>query len=139
MAVKVMVVENHPMIRHHLRDRLQVARDLEIVGEATGSPALELIGLIEPDVVILDMHTSPETALGMTREIRNRFPAVRVVGFGERDDTEARHGAAMAGAWAYVPAIWSAEDLAHVVRSVARASRQGFLDLTVASQRASPR
>lgn len=139
MTVKVMVVENHPMIRHHLRDRLRVARDLEIVGEATGSPALELIALIEPDVVILDMHTFPEAALGMTREIRNRFPTVRVVGFGERDDTEVRYGAANAGAWAYVPAIWSAEELAHVVRLVARASREGFLDLTAASQRASPR
>lgn len=137
MAVKVMVVENHPMIRHHLRDRLRVARDLEIIGEATGTPALELIALIDPDVVILDMHTFPEAALGMTREIRFRFPTVRVVGFGERDDTEVRYGAAMAGAGAYVPAIWSADELADAVRLVARASREGILDLTAAS-RASP-
>lgn len=139
MAVRVMVVENHPMIRHHLRERLRAARDLEVVGEATGSPALALIGLIEPEVIILDMHTSPAAAVGMINEIRIRFPAVRVVAFGESDDEGLRHEAVQAGAWGYVPAMWNAEDLAHFVRSVARGSRRGVVDLTSAAQRASPR
>lgn len=138
MGVRIIVVDDHPAVRLHLREWLARARDLEIVGEATpGSAAVALVGLVRPDVVLVDVHTSPEAGMGMIRLIDNWLPNVRVVAVGESDD-HTRREAAEAGAWAYVPAMRNGEDLVQLVRSVAQRRQKGVLDLTDAAQRASP-
>lgn len=139
MAVSIIVVDDQPAIRRQLRAAIDAARDLEVVGEATpGSAAITLVALVRPDIVLVDVHTSPAAGLGMTRLLRDRFPRVRVVALGE-PDSDLREEAVRAGAWAFVPTTWDGEEVAHVVRSVARGSRRGLVDLAAASQRASPR
>ena len=139
MAVRIIVVNDHPTIRLHIRAAIDEARDLEVVGEATsGSPAIALMAMVHPDIVLVDVHSSPATGLDMTRLVRDRFPRVRVVAVGDVD-SGLQEEAVRAGAWAFVPTTWKGEDVAHVVRSVAQGSRRGLVDLTAASQRASPR
>jgi DNA-binding NarL/FixJ family response regulator len=139
MAVKIIVVDDQPTVRLHVREAIEAARDLEVIGEATpGSAAIALVAMVHPDIVLVDVHSSPATGLGMTRLVRDRFPRVRVVAVGDPDSL-VRDEAVRAGAWAFVPTTWTGEEVAHVVRSVARGSRQGLVDLTAASQRASPR
>lgn len=139
MAVRIIVVDDQPAVRLHVRSALDAARDLEVVGEATpGSAAMALVGMVHPDIVLVDVHTSVTAGLGMTRLVHTRFPGVRVVAVGDPDPV-VRDEAVRAGAWAFVPTTWTGEDVAHVVRSVARGSRRGLVDLTAASQRASPR
>lgn len=139
MAVSIIVVDDQPAIRRQLRAAIDAARDLEVVGEATpGSAAITLVALVHPDIVLVDVHTWPAAGLGMTRLLRDRFPRVRVVALGE-PDSDLREEAVRAGAWAFVPTTWDGEEVAHVVRSVARGSRRGLVDLAAASQRASPR
>jgi DNA-binding NarL/FixJ family response regulator len=139
MAVRIIVVNDQPTVRLHIRAAIDEARDLEVVGEATsGSPAIALMAMVHPDIVLVDVHSSPATGLGMTRLVRDRFPRVRVVAVGDVD-SGLQEEAVRAGAWAFVPTTWKGEDVAHVVRSVAQGSRRGLVDLTAASQRASPR
>ena len=139
MAVRIIVVDDQPKVRLHIRAAIDAARDLEVVGEATsGFAAMALMAMVHPDVVLVDVHTSPATGLGMTRLVRDRFPRVRVVAVGDLD-SDLHDEAVRAGAWAFVPTTWKGEDVAHVVRSVAQGSRRGLVDLTAASQRASPR
>ena len=137
--MRIIVVDDQPAVRLQVRAAVDAARDLEVVGEATaGSAAIALVAMVHPDVLLVDVHTSPETGLGMTRLVRDRFPGVRVVAVGE-PGSDLREEAVRAGAWAFVPNDWEGEDVAHVVRSVARGSRRGLVDLAAASQRASPR
>jgi DNA-binding NarL/FixJ family response regulator len=139
MAVRIIVVDDQPTVRLHVRAAIDAARDLEVVGEATsGTAAMALVAMVHPDILLIDVHSSPATGLGMTRLIRDRFPRVRVVAVGEQD-SGIQDEAVRAGAWAFVPTTWEGEDVAHVVRSVAQGSRRGLVDLTAASQRASPR
>lgn len=139
MAVKIIVVDDQPAVRLHVREAIDAARDLEVIGEATfGSAAIALVAMVHPDIVLVDVHTSPATGLGLARLVRDRFPRVRVVAVGH-PDSQVQEEASRAGAWAFVPTSWTGEEVAHVVRSVARGSRRGMVDLTAASQRASPR
>ena len=139
MAVRIIVVDDQPSVRLLIRAAIDLAPDLEVVGEATsGSAAMALMAMVHPDIVLVDPHTSPVTGLGMTRLVRDRFPSVRVVAVGDLD-SGLQDEAVRAGAWAFVPTTWEGEAVAHVVRSVAQGSRRGLVDLTAASQRASPR
>jgi DNA-binding NarL/FixJ family response regulator len=139
MAVRIIVVDDQPSVRLLIRAAIDLAPDLEVVGEATsGSAAMALMAMVHPDVVLVDVHTSPATGLAMTKLVRDRFPSVRVVALGDLN-SELHDDAVRAGAWAFVPTTWNGEEVAHVVRSVAQGSRRGLVDLTAASQRASPR
>jgi DNA-binding NarL/FixJ family response regulator len=139
MAVRIIVVDEQPTVRLHVREAMERAHDLEVIGEATpGSAAIALVAMVHPDIVLVDVHTSPATGLGMTRLVRDRYPRVRVVAVGEPDPL-VQDEAVRAGAWAFVPTTSKGEDVARVVRSVAQGSRRGLVDLTAASQRASPR
>lgn len=139
MAVRIIVVDEQPMVRLHVRAAIDAARDLEVVGEATpGTAAMALVAMVHPDIVLVDVHSSPATGLGMTRLVHSRFPKVRVVAVGEPDPV-VQDEAVRSGAWAFVPTTWKGEDVAQVLRSVANGSSRGLVDLTAASQRASPR
>jgi DNA-binding NarL/FixJ family response regulator len=130
MAVKIVLVDDQPVPGLTLRRWLKKERELEVVGEAVpGSPALALIQITEPDLVLLDLLTSPEAGLNMARLIREQYPDLPIVAIGEATDGRVRAEAAQAGAWAYFPKK-RAEDLTTAIRSVINGKRKRFQDLT---------
>jgi DNA-binding NarL/FixJ family response regulator len=130
MAVKIVLVDDQPVPGLALRRWLKKARELEVVGEAVpGSPVLALIQITEPDVVLLDVLTSPEAGLNVARLIRDQYPELPIVAIGEAANGSLRAEAAAAGAWAYFPKR-SPEELPTVIRSVIDGKGKNFLDLT---------
>lgn len=130
MAMKIVLVDDQPVPGLTLRRWLKKERELEVVGEAVpGSPALALIQITEPDVVLLDLLTSPEAGLNMARLIREQYPDLPIVAIGEAADGGIRAEAAAAGAWAYFPKK-RAEDLPTAIRSLMGGKGKRFQDLS---------
>jgi DNA-binding NarL/FixJ family response regulator len=129
LALKIVLVDDQPVPGLTLRRWLRKQRDLEVVGEAVpGSPVLALIPLVEPDVVLLDVNTSPEAGLNVARMIRERYPKLPIVAIGDASAGSLRVEAAEAGAWAYFPRT-RPEDLARAIPSVIAGRGKGFIDL----------
>jgi DNA-binding NarL/FixJ family response regulator len=130
MAVKILLVDDQQVPGLTLRHWLKKQRELEVVGEAVpGSPALALIQITGPDVVLLDVQTSPEASLKMARLIRDHYPRVPIVAIGEASGGNLRVEAAQAGAWAFFPKR-RPEELPTAIRSVIDSKGKRFLDLT---------
>jgi DNA-binding NarL/FixJ family response regulator len=130
MSVKIVLVDDQPVPGLTLRRWLKKQRELEVVGEAVpGSPVLALIQITEPDVVLLDVLTSPEAGLNMARLIHDQYPDLPIVAIGEPASGSLRAEAAEAGAWAYFPK-GRPEELTTAIRSVIEGGGRSFVDLT---------
>jgi DNA-binding NarL/FixJ family response regulator len=124
--IRVLVVDDHAVVRRGLVEFLASEPDLELVGDADGcDPALELLAALDaqgrmPNVVLMDLVMAPRDGLAATREIRARYPDVEVVvltSFGE----EARvHAALDAGAAGYLLKDADADEVSAAIRAASR-------------------
>lgn len=139
VGVKILLVDDHPVLRLTLRRWLERARDLQVVGEAEpGSPVLALIQLVDPDVVLVDVHASPEAGLNTAKSIHDQYPDLPIVAIGDAKNGKLRAESARAGAWAYFPNQRPAE-MAKAIRSVIAQGGKEFIDVNkVVSQRPAP-
>jgi two-component system, NarL family, response regulator LiaR len=116
--IRVMVVDDHAMVRRGLATFLSVFDDLEFVGEAeSGENAIELCRSIHPDVVIMDMVMPDMDGVTATRIIRTQFPSVQVIGLTSFKEDGLVLNALTAGAIGYLLKDVSAEELAKAIRS----------------------
>ena len=121
MAVSVLIVDDHEMVREGLRTLLEDETDISIVGEAAnGAEALTLIDSLEPQVVLMDMALPGQDGIETTRQLRERWPTVQVIiltgNFG--DDLRVRE-AVQAGAVGYLLKDILKADLVHAVKRAA--------------------
>lgn len=80
MMIRVLVVDDHGLVREGFRSILSQADDIEVVGEsADGESALESVERLRPDVVVMDVNMPGIGGIEATRLIRRRFPSVQVV------------------------------------------------------------
>ncbi|WP_026961344.1 response regulator [Alicyclobacillus herbarius] len=120
-VIRLLIVDDHPMVREGLRVFLQLSEDIQVVGEAaTGEVAVQLAGEVHPDVVLMDL-VMPGACDGVAtiREITRRHPDIRIIAltsFQERDRTV---GAIQAGATGYLQKDVSPEDLVTAIRQAA--------------------
>ena len=78
--IRVMIVDDHLMVRRGLATFLSAAPDLELVGEAsTGRDAVRLCGQIGPDVVLMDLRLPELDGVAATRAIREAYPDIKVI------------------------------------------------------------
>jgi two-component system, NarL family, response regulator LiaR len=116
--IRVLIVDDHTMVRKGLVTFLKVFDDLECAGEAaSGTAALHLCGQVQPDVVLMDMVMPQMDGATATRLIRQQYPAVQVIALTSFKDEELVLNALRAGAIAYLFKDVSAEELAHTIRS----------------------
>ncbi len=110
--IRVMIVDDHTMVRKGLATILRVKPDLQLVGEASnGQEALECCELVRPDVILMDLVMPVMDGTAATQAIRQRFPESQVLvltSFKEKDLVE---GALAAGAIGYLLKNVSAEEL----------------------------
>src|SRR6266536_6182697 len=80
MSTRVVLVDDHPVLREGLRRILEREPDLEIVGEAeTGEAALELVARISPDIVLMDVRMPGMDGIEATRRLGASHPQVQVL------------------------------------------------------------
>ena len=122
MAIRVIIADDHSLVRQGLRRYLEMAGDIEVVGEAAnGVEALRLMenGAGEPDVALLDIRMPEMDGLEAARRIRIEHPGVGVIMLTAYDDRQFVVEAVRAGARGYVLKARDAEHLIQTVRLVA--------------------
>ena len=125
--VRLLLVDDHEIVRVGLRALFAQAGDIEVVGEATTAATAVLEAVrTQPDVVLMDVRLSDSSGVDACREILAKCPATRVLFLTSYDDDEAMLTAVFAGAHGYLLKEIDRESLLRAVRCVA--AGQSILD-----------
>jgi len=120
MTIRLLLVDDHAVVRSGLRMLLENERDVEIVGEASSaSGAMELAISLKPTVILMDIGLPDLSGIDATREIKKRMPDVSVVALTIHEDEEYFFKMLEAGASGYVPKRAAPEELLTAIRAAA--------------------
>jgi NarL family two-component system response regulator LiaR len=115
--IRVLVVDDHKMVRKGLGTFISVHDDLELVGEAgNGEEAIEQCSALHPDVVLMDLNMPVMDGPTAIAQIRSRFPEVNVVALTSFDDGEIAQAALEAGAIGFLFKDVDEDDLMSAIR-----------------------
>ena len=116
--IRVLLVDDHAVVRSGLGAFLMVYDDLELVGEAeNGRDALRMVPELKPDVIIMDLVMPEMDGATATRKIREQYPHTQIIALTSfREDTLVQ-GALQAGAISYLLKNVSADELARAIRA----------------------
>ena len=118
--IRVLLVDDHAMVRSGLGAFIFAFEDLELVGEASnGEEALRLCQRVEPDVVLMDLKMPVMDGAAATGQIREKYPHIQVLALTSFKEKELVEGALQAGAIGYLLKDISADELANAVRAAA--------------------
>ncbi len=120
MTIRLLLVDDHAVVRSGLRMLLENERDVEIVGEASSAAqAMELAISLKPHVILMDIGLPDLSGIDATREIKKRMPDVSVVALTIHEDEEYFFKMLEAGASGYVPKRAAPEELITAMRAAA--------------------
>jgi len=103
MTIRILLVDDHELMREGLRSILEAEKDAEIVGEASsGREAVALSRTLEPDVVVMDVGMKDLNGIDATRQIRSESPKIEVVALSSHSDSRYVSAMLEAGACGYV-------------------------------------
>jgi DNA-binding NarL/FixJ family response regulator len=121
MAVRILVVDDHPVVRHGLRTLLKGHSEWEIVDEAgDGLEAVEKADRLKPDVVVLDVSMPKMNGLEACRLIRKIAPNSEILIVTQHDSPQMMREALGAGARGYIVKSNAARDLLAAVEAVSK-------------------
>ena len=116
--IRVMLVDDHTMVRRGLATFLKIFDDLQLVGEAeNGETAIHLCAEVLPDVILMDMALPVMDGATATRAIRQQFPQVQVIVLTSFKEGELIKNALEAGAIGYLLKDVSADELVGAIRA----------------------
>lgn len=119
--IKVLLVDDHAMLRDGIRSLLSLHKDIEIVGEASeGKEAIQKTHELAPDVVVMDIAMPGMDGLEATRRITKQFPKTKVLILTQYDHKEYILSAIKAGAAGYVPKRALSSELVSAIRAIYR-------------------
>ncbi len=120
MATRLLLVDDHAVVRSGLRMLLGSESDVEIVGEAsTAKEAIEAAAQFNPEVILMDIGLPDLSGIDATREIKKRFPKISIVALTIHEDEEYFFKMLEAGASGYVPKRAAPEELLTAIRAAA--------------------
>ncbi len=118
MTIRVMLVDDHAVVRSGLSKFLKVNKDLQLVGEASdGEEAIQLVSLHKPDVILMDLMMPGVDGVAATREIHKKHPEIKIIALTSFSDQNMVQGALQAGAIGYLQKNVTAAELANAIRS----------------------
>jgi DNA-binding NarL/FixJ family response regulator len=130
--IKVLIVDDHAIMREGVRALLTICPDIEIVGEASnGNEALIQTRETSPDVLVMDIAMPEMDGLEATRQIKKKNRNIKIVVLTQHSNREYILSAVKAGADGYVPKAAVSSDLISGIRAVARGD--SFLHPSVAA------
>ena len=121
MTIRILLADDHALVRAGVRRILDAEPDLTVVAEASdGAEAVELARTIQPDLAVLDISMPRATGLQAAREIKRRAPSVQTLMLSMHDNEQYFFSALKAGACGYVLKSAADEDLVSACRAAAR-------------------
>jgi two-component system, NarL family, response regulator DevR len=128
--IRVMLVDDHEVVRRGLSALIEAEEDLEVVGEASdGAEAVQLARIFRPRVVVMDVRMPGVGGVAACRELRDQNPDADVIMLTSYSDDEALFNSIMAGASGFVLKQIRGRDLVDTIRKVA--AGQSLLDPSV--------
>ncbi len=116
--LRILIVDDHGIVRAGRRSRLEAQPDLEVIGEAArGEEALEKAMLLHPDLVLMDIAMPGMNGIEATRRIKSELPDVRVLVLTIHDDEEFFFPVLRAGASGYILKSSTREQLVRAIRT----------------------
>jgi NarL family two-component system response regulator LiaR len=117
--IRVLLADDHAVLREGLRSLLSLRDDIEVVGEATnGQIALEMVRQLRPDVVVMDIAMPVMDGLEATRRLKQEHPETRVLILTQHDNREYVFSLLQAGAAGYVLKKAGGAEVVAAIRSV---------------------
>jgi NarL family two-component system response regulator LiaR len=117
-TIRVMLVDDHDMVRRGLAAFLNVKSDLELVGEARdGKEAIREVPVCKPDVILMDLIMPEMDGAAATRQIRRNYPDIQIIALTSFQEKELIREALQAGAIGYLLKNVSVDDLASAIRA----------------------
>ncbi len=133
MAIRVLVADDHAVVRKGVRELLEDEPDIEVVGEASnGQQAVELTVALQPDVVVMDVAMPELSGVEATKRIRSLASKVRVLALTAYDDEPYIYGLLDAGVTGYVLKTAESREIVRAVRATAEG--RSALDPTIATR-----
>ncbi|MCL4275081.1 MAG: response regulator transcription factor [Anaerolineales bacterium] len=112
MTIKILLVDDHAVVRSGLSKFLMVNKDLKLVGEASdGAEAVQMVALHKPDIVLMDLMMPGMDGIAATREIHKKYPQVKVIALTSFAEQNMVQGALQAGAVGYLQKNVTAKEL----------------------------
>jgi two-component system response regulator NreC len=119
MAIKILIVDDHRLMRDGLRSLIEMEADMEVVAEAAGGrEAVRLAGEVAVDVAIMDITMPDLNGIDATHQILSETPEVKVIALSMHSDEHFVAGMLKAGASGYLPKDCAAEELVEAIRTV---------------------
>lgn len=116
--IRVMLVDDHAIVRSGLSTFLMTCDDAELVGEAaSGEQALALCDQVKPDVVLMDLMMPGMDGATATRLLRQKYPQIQVIILTSFQEQEMVQGALQAGAIGYLLKDITTQELSHAIRA----------------------
>lgn len=120
-TIKILVTDDHPLFRKGIIHMLDAQEDMQVVGEANdGREALDLVGKLMPDLILMDVQMPNCNGLEATRLIMKEMPYAKIVMLTFSDDDHSLFEAIKSGAQGYLLKNLEPEDLADMLRGVFR-------------------
>jgi NarL family two-component system response regulator LiaR len=129
--IKVLIVDDHQVVRQGLRTFLELQPDIVVLGEARdGQQAVEMAQKLRPDVVLMDLVMPRLDGIGATRQIKALRSAIQVIALTSFTEDEQVFPAIQAGASSYLLKDVSPEDLVEAIRAAHRGEARLHPDVT---------
>jgi two-component system, NarL family, response regulator LiaR len=119
--IRIMIVDDHSVVRSGLSAFLDVVPDLELVGEAeNGEQAITRAALLSPDVILMDLMMPVMDGVTAIRQIKSKLPSIQLIALTSFQEDELVQNALKAGAIGYLMKNVSARELAEAIRAAVR-------------------
>jgi len=116
--IRVLLVDDHAVVRSGLSKFLMVNKDMELAGEASdGNEALQMVAAYHPDVILMDLLMPGTDGISATREIHQKYPQIKILALTSFSEQDMVQGALQAGAIGYIQKNVTAVELANAIRS----------------------
>jgi DNA-binding NarL/FixJ family response regulator len=133
-SIRVVLADDHPVVRSGIRSLLERAVDVSIVGEAsTGSEALRLVEEMHPDVLLLDMELPDVKGVEVAQQLKRAGSTVKILVLSAHDDPAYIRELFESGAAGYLVKEEAPETIVEAVRGVAH-GEQGWVSRRIAAQ-----
>jgi DNA-binding NarL/FixJ family response regulator len=127
MKIRVILADDHPVVRNGVKNFLTKTRDIEVIAEArNGKEALKLVEELNPDVLLLDMEMPVMDGLQVSETLKNAGSRVKVLAFSAHSDKEYIRGVLNSGASGYITKDETNEAVIDAIRGVAN-GQHGWL------------